>query len=144
MPPPIFTLWSSTRQTLDLKWEDAGPFFTYQAQPLSPDERRELEKKLRDDKENTRISQAFHFKVTVREQDAGKQMDQGPFIHKVIFLLDGDDRVPGPQVNGTVHGDIVVGAGKSTSKIDLEHFRAAEGASRTVSFGRKMKKSSWK
>jgi hypothetical protein len=128
-----FTLWTSTRETLDLKWEDAGPFYTYDAQPFSAEERRELEKKLRADKENTRVLQAFHFKVTVREQSAGKQMDQGPFMHKVSFLLDGDNKVVGPQINGTVQGDIVVGAGKTSSKIDLETFRAAEGASRTVS-----------
>ena len=133
-----FTLWSATRSTLDFTGADSkDPLFTYEFKPFSPEERRDLEKKLRrpaaaDKKgENTRVRAAYRFQVTVQEQASGKQLDQGPFHHDVTFLLD-EDKVPGPQVSGMVSGDVIVGNTEERGKVDLKIFRAKQGTTRTV------------
>ncbi len=128
-----FTVWSSTRSMLDLQWADrTHSLFHYESKPLSPEETHALEVKLRQDGTNTRIRRAYRFVVTVHEKADNKQLDQGPFIHPVNFLLDGDT-VPGPQVLGSVKGDIVVGNAEDRGKIDLKTFRAKEGMQTTVS-----------
>src|SRR5438270_2548226 len=59
-----FTLWSATRDSLDLVWEGGGdPRFVYEKRAFSPEECRDLEKKLRKDGGNTRVRNAFHFQV---------------------------------------------------------------------------------
>ena len=132
-PASEFTLWSATRPDLDIKWEDAeSPLFVYEVKPLSPEECQDMEKKLVKEGENTRVMKAFHFQVTVKEQAAGKQLDQGPFNHAVKFLLD-DNKVVGPQITGTVRGDIVVGSADERGKMNLKTFRAKDGARGEVS-----------
>ena len=128
-----FTLWSATRDSVDLQWGDADdPRFVYEKKPFSPAECRDLEKKLRKEGTNTRVHAAFHFQVTVHEQAGGKQLDQGPFTHDVTFLLD-DDKVRGPQVLGVAKGDVIVGNTEDRGKVDMKIFRAKEGAKRLVS-----------
>ena len=128
-----FTLWSGTRPELDLKWdESAEPLYTYAAKPLSREQCKEMEKKLRAAGDNARVLKAFRFQVTVKEQASGKQLDQGPIYHTVNFLLD-DEKVPGPLVVGNVRGDVLVGSAEERGKVDLKTFRAKEGAHRTVS-----------
>jgi hypothetical protein len=129
-----FTLWSATRDAVDLKWGDADdPRFVYDKKPFSSEECRELEKKLRKEGANTRVHSAFHFQVTVNEQAGGKQLDQGPFTHDVSFLLD-DDKVRGPQVLGVAkgEGDVIVGNTEDRGKVDMKIFRAKDGHKRVV------------
>jgi len=78
------------------------------------------------------VRKAYHFKVTIKEQASAKQMDQGAFHHTVSFLLD-NEKVPGPQIFGTVKGDIIIGNTEDRGKVDLKIFRAKEGVTRTVS-----------
>jgi hypothetical protein len=128
-----FTLWSATRPSFELEWGDSlDPRFGYAKKLLSPEECRDLEKKLRKEGGNTRVRKAYRFQVTVREQADGKQLDQGPFHHDVTFVLD-DDKLRGPQVLGISKGDIIVGNTLDRGKVNMEIFRAREGKERVVS-----------
>jgi hypothetical protein len=123
-----FTLWSATRPDLHLEFADAAdPRFVYEKRPLTREEARELEKKLRKEGGNTRVRNGYHLQVTVNETAGGKQLDQGPFTHDVFFFLDEDkeEKVRGPQVQGLVKGDVMVGT--KGGKVDMEIFRAKEG-----------------
>ena len=126
-----FTLWSSTRDELDLKWGDgSGPLFAYDGRALTPEECRALEKKLRAERENTRVRKAYRLQVNIREQAAGKQMDQGAFQHTLSLNVDGE-KIVGPQISGTVKGDIIIGNHEDRGKADFKIFRAKEGVTRT-------------
>lgn len=127
-----FTLWSATRESPDFKLNDsADPLFRQEATPFTKEECADLEKQFRKGGENTRVRSAFHLKVTVHEQAAGKQLDQGPFIHTLSYLLDGD-RITGPIIQGSVKGEIVVGNAEDRGKVDLKIFRGKEGATREI------------
>jgi hypothetical protein len=126
-----FMLYSSTRSAPDLKIGDEDPLFVSRLAPFTPEETKQLEKKLRKGEDSTRIKSAFHLKVSVREQaEGGRQMDQGPFYRPVTLVLD-DEKINGPVVSGSVKGDVIVGSTEDRGKINLT-FRAKEGISQTV------------
>jgi hypothetical protein len=130
-----FTVWSATRDALEFQ-PSSDPLFEYTSKPFTPAERANLEKDLRGgpdkkDKssgESTRIRSVYHFQVKVNERAGGKQMDQGPFYHDVVFLLEGNERFRGPKLTGVMRGDVSV----DSSKIDFDIFRAKDGKTRAV------------
>jgi hypothetical protein len=131
--PAEFTLWSSTRDKLDLLGGDSpDPLFEYQSKRLSAEECRAWETKLRQEGENTRVRCVYHFTVKVLNEAGGKTLYQGPFRHQVQFILD-EDKLMGPIVEGAVKAEVMVGNARDRGRVDLQIFRAKEDVTRDFS-----------
>lgn len=139
-----FRIWSSTRDSLDLKFSKLDEFFEVSAKPFTKEECANLEASMKaaskdDDskappKPSTRVRTGFYVTVTVHESKAGKQLDQGAFYRKLDLILDGIvvREFNGPEIVGRVQGDIVVGGTDDRRKISFKSFDAKFGASKTV------------
>ena len=131
-----FTLWSTTRDALDLKWDDAPDrLFTYQLTRLPPDACRAWETQLRQEGANTRVRCAYRFAVTMNDKAGTKALYQGPFYHQVLFYLDGDkaNKMRGPIIDGDVKAEVMIGNASERGKVDLQIFRAQQDFTRDFS-----------
>lgn len=134
--------WSSTREHLDLKLttNPADPLFETELEPLSKKECAELEAAFRSDpgfkaaKIAPRVVSAQRVSVTVYESQAGRQLDLGSFLRKLEVMLDNIPQpdVRGPEIVGSVFGEISIGGADDQGKIRFKSFSAKEGATKTV------------
>lgn len=136
-----FFAWSSTREKLDLKLAAANdPLFETSLSPLSPKECEDLESTLKNDplfsasKLQPRVLSAQRVSITVHESRGGQQLDLGSFFRKLDVTLDGIPQrdIPGPEIVGRVHGDIVIGGADDQGRVRFKEFNARIGASKTV------------
>lgn len=131
-----FDAWSPTRDEFKLEVTAPGsdPFFVVETTPLSPEACAGLERSLIASKLATHVKAGYHVTITVHESTAGRQLDLGAFFRKFALTLNGSlmPDVPGPEVVGRVHGDLIIGGADDQGKIRFKSFDAATGASKTV------------
>ncbi len=139
-----FRVWSSTRDKLDLKFTPLDRFFDVRLKPFTAAECKELEATLTapsspDDanpppKSGVRVRSGYYVTVTVHESKDGKQLDQGAFYRKLEVILDGivARELNGPEIIGSVQGDIIVGGTLDRRRIGFKSFDAKTGASKTI------------
>ncbi len=139
-----FRVWSSTRDTLDLKFSPLDAFFNISLKPLTKAECANLEAAMKapsspeDAKQppkiGSRVRSGYYVTVTAHESKAGRQLDQGSFYRKLDLILDGvvAREINGPEIVGRVQGDIIVGGTDDRRKVSFASFDAKNGASKTV------------
>ena len=131
-----FELWSATRDRVDLKVqaEPADPLFEVRQREMTPAERDALQDRLnKDGTTQTRVKVAYLVDVTVHEQKAGKELEQGPFQRRLPLVVDDAPLdSPSPLVTGRVKSDVEVGVAEDRGRVQLGSFAAADGARKVI------------
>lgn len=131
----ILLAWSPTRDKLDLKVDAAKlpPNMDVNVTRLSDEAAKAIAERFRAAKTGTAVRSAFQIGVKLREQHAGKQLDQGPF-NRPIPLISPDLPlgIHAPPVTATVRGDIDVGLPEDGGLVNLKTFSAKNGIKKTI------------
>ena len=102
-----------------------------------------LEKLLRHTKVDTRLKAAVRATVTLREQNGGKQLDQGYFSRPLPIRMEGFRDLEPPLVTALSRGDVEIGVGEELGRVVFRPFLSREGErSRRCRSGRRAR-SSW-
>jgi hypothetical protein len=128
-----FTLWSATRDEVEVKVTSKNRLFEPVIEPLTKDEIKKLEEELRNDRVAAHIRCGYRVTVTVHEQKGDEQMPQGPLYHPLdVEILGGVGDAPRLLVYGLVRGDVQVGGDADRGRVQLKIFRAADGIRKSV------------
>ncbi|MCI0642912.1 MAG: hypothetical protein L0Y72_06040 [Gemmataceae bacterium] len=121
-----FTLWSATRSQVNVEFADKTPdkLVVPVITPFTVEERQALQDRLRKEDMGGRVKAAYHLRVTVKEQDGDKQLDQGAFYRFIPLLVDGALLEPSPLLVGTIRSDVEVAGGENKGGIQLNSFAA--------------------
>lgn len=144
--------WSPTRDDFELKVDPSkfDPLLDVSVEKLTPAAAKALREKFQktaldrlddpkaienlqkvheSENRQTRIRSAYRIHATLREQKAGKQLDQGHF-NRELPLLAPDLGHPLPPVTAMVRGDIDIGLPDDNGKVNLRTFPAMKGVHR--------------
>jgi len=128
-----FTLWSATRDEVEVKLGSKNALFEPAVRPLTEKEIKKLEDDLRGDRVAAHIRCGYRVTVTVHEQKGEQQMPQGPLYHPLdINVVGGVGDAPRLLVYGVVRGDVQVGSPEDRGRVQLKSFRAADGIRKQV------------
>jgi hypothetical protein len=125
---------SATRTTLPLVVDKAqlDDLFDVRLEPLDAAALKTLENQLRAQKFDTRLTAATKAVVTLREQQGGKQLDQGLFSRTLPVHLEGESDIAPPLVTAITRGDVEIGTGDDIGRIVFRPFPTREGNSRKI------------
>jgi hypothetical protein len=122
---------SSTRKFFPIykiEERNRNPHVSFTWTPMTDAEREEMSRSTQ-----TRVLCGYKLRVTVRERLGAKgQMDLGPFMLIGEVTTDADVGLGQFQIDGTIKGEINVGAAEDGGKILLGNFKADKGKSKTV------------
>jgi hypothetical protein len=128
-----FTLWSATRDAVEIKVSSKNELFDADVQPLTASELKKLQDELRADRLATNVRCGYRVSVTVHEQKGALQMPQGPLYEALdVEVVGGVGDAPRLLVYGVVRGDVQVGSPEDRSRVQLKSFRAADGISKQM------------
>ena len=121
---------SATRDKLPLVVDKSqlDELFDVRLEEMKPDEVKAYEKQLRDQKFDTRLRSATRAIVTLREQQGGKQLDQGYFSRQLPVRLGDEPEFDTPVVTALTRGDIEIGIGEEMGKVVFRPFLTREGS----------------
>jgi hypothetical protein len=133
---------SATRDKLPLVVDPSqvNELFQVELYPLDQAKVKEFEKKLRDEHIETRLLSATKAVVRVREQNGGKQLDQGWILKPLPVRLDGyEGDTATPMISWIVRGEVEVGVGDNAGRVVFPPFSATNGEKKIVPLWTEMK-----
>ncbi len=125
-----FICWSSERAGFPLtaREESGDAHVQVTVEPIGPEESWQYANKVQ-----SRILAAYRVNVKVRERVSDSvQMDLGPFTRRIVLESYPEVDKKYAVVNGSVRGDVTVGAEQDKGKVNLGAFKAANGGHKPV------------
>jgi hypothetical protein len=132
--------WSPTRPHFDLKAvvhqereDQADPFFTCTARPMTDDEREKLARHLSSQTRLKKVACGYVVTVEARERlDEEHRMPLGPYRRRLLLQSHEAGDEAGMDVRGVVHGDVQIGDDEDRGAVNLGDFRVRDGASKAI------------